>query len=68
MKALIKNHFHVLVFASFWLGLALYGLVAPPQRVAMLESQIATQGWHLSLLALLLGGPVLALYCWRNRS
>ena len=68
MIAFLLRHFHVLVFASFWFSLGLYGLVAPPARVALLESGLVTEGWHLSLLALLLGGPVLALYVWRARS
>jgi hypothetical protein len=64
----MKTHFHILLFAGFWMSLALQGLVAPPERVLLLESSIVTEGWHLSLCALGLGGPVLALYFWRMRT
>ena len=67
MIAFIKRHFHALVLADFWIGLGLYGLVAPPERVALLDSSLVTEGWHLSVMALVLGGGVLGLYGWRHR-
>jgi len=63
----LKTHIHVLLYAGFWLSLASYGLLAPPDRMALLESEIVTKGWHLTALAIFLGGPVLALYAWRMR-
>ena len=63
----VKRHLHALLYAGFWLSLAGYGLVAPPERVALLESGLVTQGWHLTAMAALFGGPVLALYIRRMR-
>ena len=64
----MKTHFHILLFAGFWMSLALQGLVAPPERVLLLESSIVTVGWHLTALAAFLGAPVIALYAWRMRA
>jgi len=64
---LIKHHTHALLYAGFWLSLASYGLLAPPERVAMLESGLVTEGWHLTLMALCFGGPVLLGYVLRMR-
>ena len=63
----VHRHFHALVFACFWMGLFQYGLIAPPDRVALLESAVVTRGWHLSVLASLLGLPPLLLYVVRMR-
>lgn len=63
----IKTHTHVLLYAGFWLSLGGYGLFAPPDRVAMLDSRLVTQGWHLTAMSICFGGPVLALYWWRMR-
>ncbi len=63
----IQTHFHVLLFAGFWASLAFYGLLAPPERLVLLESSVVTEGWHLTALAGLLGAPVIALYVWRMR-
>ena len=65
MSFLVK-HLHILLYAAFWLSLATYGLVAPPHRVAMLESSLVREGWHLSVMALCFGGPVVALYVYRS--
>ena len=65
MKKWLETHTHVLIYASFWLGLALYGLAAPPERVALLDSALVTEGWHLSAMAAGMGLPVLWLY-WRR--
>ena len=64
----IKHHTHVLLYAGFWISLAGYGLLAPPERVALLDSGLVTEGWHLTAMALVFGGPVLFLYWWRMRS
>jgi hypothetical protein len=64
MQFLVK-HAAILLYAGFWVSLASYGLSAPPERVALLESGLVTEGWHLSLMATVFGGPVLVLYIWR---
>jgi len=64
----IETHLHALLFAGFWLSLGGYGLSAPRDRIAMLESGLVTQGWHLTALALFLGSPPLLLYWWRMKS
>ena len=63
----LRRHGHALLYAGFWLSLGGYGLVAPPERVAALGSAVVTQGWQLSLMAILFGGPVQALYVLRMR-
>ncbi len=67
MRFLI-THTSALLFAGFWVSLGSYGLWAPAERVALLESELVTEGWHLTAMAVLLGGPVLALYIWRMRT
>ena len=52
MSFLIK-HAAILLYAGFWISLSGYGLLAPPERVRLLESGLVTQGWHLSLISLL---------------
>ena len=61
------NHIHILLYAGFWISLASYGVQAPPDRVLLLESGLITKGWHLTLLAICFGLPVLTLYWWRMR-
>lgn len=56
------RHFAITLYAWFFLGMALCGLLVPPERVAALESTVITQGWHLSVMAILFIGPVLLLY------
>jgi hypothetical protein len=64
----LTTHTTAFLYAGFWLSLANYGLWAPPERVALLESGLVTEGWHLSLMAVCFGAPVLALYVWRMRT
>ncbi len=64
----IETHLLVLLYAGFWLSLGSYGLFAPLERILLLQSHLVTQGWHLTAIAIVLGGPPLALYCWRMRS
>lgn len=61
MSFLIK-HAAILLYAGFWISLSGYGLLAPPERVRLLESGLVTQGWHLSLMALSFGAPVIVGY------
>ena len=56
------RHFAITLYTWFFFGMALCGLLVPPERVAVLESAVITQGWHLSTLAVLLVSPVLFLY------
>ena len=63
----LVTHAAALLYAGFWISLAGYGLVAPPGRVAQLESGLVTQGWHLTAMSLPFGGPVLFLYVHRMR-
>jgi len=63
----VKRHLHALLYAGFWLSLAGYGLVAPPERVALLDSGLVTEGWHLTLMAVCFGSPVLLLYWLRMK-
>jgi hypothetical protein len=67
MIRFLTNHIHILLYAGFWISLASYGIQAPPDRILLLESQLITKGWHLTLLAFCFGTPVLALYWWRMR-
>ncbi len=60
-------HFPALLYGWFWAGLALSGLLAPSERVAMLHSTLVTEGWHLSVMALVFGGSILTAYWLRMR-
>ena len=62
------RHFAITLYCWFFFGMALCGLLVPPERVAVLESALLTEGWHLSVLALLLSAPVLFLYRQRLRA
>lgn len=53
-----KTHLPALLYGWFWFGMFLCGLIAPSERVLALESSLLSQGWHLSLLAVLLGTPI----------
>lgn len=66
-SGILKYHLHVLLYTYFWLGLFVGGLVAPQDRIAMLESSIITQGWHLSALSLILVLPIPIAYFFRMR-
>jgi len=61
------RHFAISLYIWFFFGMALCGLLVPPERVAVLESAVITEGWHLSALAVLLICPVLFLYRRRLR-
>ncbi|MDP6935597.1 MAG: hypothetical protein QGG40_21945, partial [Myxococcota bacterium] len=37
-------HLQALLYGGFWLSLAGYGLLAPPERVTALESTLVTRG------------------------
>ncbi len=63
----VRVHLPVLLYGWFWLGMFLCGLLAPVDRVLHLQSGLITEGWHLSLLSVLFGLPVLVLYWWRMR-
>ena len=60
-------HLPALLYGWFWFGLFLCGLLAPPERVVLLESTWVTQGWHLSAMTCIFGIPILGLYSWRMR-
>ena len=59
------RHFPVLLLGWFWFGMFLCGFLAPPHRVAELQSSLVSEGWHLSVMACVLGGPVLIAYWLR---
>ena len=61
----LKRHFPALLLAWFWLGMVLCGLLAPPDRVAMLESELVHHGWQLSLMSFVFGGTVMSAYVLR---
>ena len=67
MIEFLKQHFYAILYMAFWLSLAADGLVAPPERVSLLDSTVVTEGWHLSLMALCFGLPMLVLYLIRMR-
>ncbi len=67
LENLLKDHLHVLLYAYFWFGLFVCGLSAPDQRVAELSSTLVTEGWHLSLLSVVLVLPVPLIYWYRMR-
>ena len=63
----LKYHLHIALYAYFWFGLFVCGLVAPPERVAVLETDLISKGWHLSVLSVILILPVPILYIVRMR-
>ncbi len=64
-KAWLSRHFPALLYGWFFFGLFLCGLLAPQERVRELESGLVSEGWHLSLMALVFGGTVLGAYWLR---
>ena len=66
MSFLVK-HAAILLYAGFWISSSGYGLLAPPERVRVLESGLVTQGWHLTAMAVIFGVPVLILYFFQMR-
>ena len=67
MGAWLQLHLPVLLYAWFWFGMFLCGLLAPPDRVTELDSVLVREGWHLSVMCCVLGLPVVALYVRRMR-
>lgn len=67
IKHFLKYHLHIVLFAYFWLGLFVCGLLAPEARVLELGSSVITKGWHLSLMSLVLILPVPIIYYFRMR-
>ena len=67
LSTLLKNHLHILLYTYFWFGLFISGLLAPQHRIDALESSIITQGWHLSVLSLIIVLPVPVIYVIRMR-
>lgn len=61
----IKRHFPALLFGWFWFGMVLCGLLAPADRVAHLESNLVTEGWHLSLMSFVFGAVIMSAYVVR---
>ena len=55
--AWFELHLPIILYGWFFFGMVLCGFLAPEHRVRELESSLVTKGWHLSLLALLLGSP-----------
>ena len=64
----LQLHLPALLYAWFWLGMFVCGLLAPADRVAGLDSALVRQGWHLSVMCCVLGLPVLLLYLRRMRA
>lgn len=62
---LVKEHLHIVLYFYFWLGIFIGGLVAPKERVEMLNSDLIKEGWHLSMLSLILIVPVFVIYYLR---
>ena len=61
----LLTHLPALLYGWFWVGMALCGLLAPDHRVAALESALVQEGWHLSVMASVLGVPPLVAYWLR---
>ena len=61
----LLEHLHIVLYFYFWLGIFIGGLVAPQDRVDMLNSEIIKEGWHLSLLSMILIFPVFIIYYLR---
>lgn len=67
IRRLIRYHLHILLYTYFWFGIFVCGLAAPEDRVKDLGSAVITQGWHLSLLSLVLILPAPVLYVLRMK-
>ena len=63
----LQLHLPALLYAWFWLGMFLCGLLAPGDRVTGLDSALVQEGWHLSVMCCVMGLPVVALYVRRMR-
>ncbi len=64
----LQVHLPAVLYGWFWFGMFLCGFLAPPERVALLESAVITEGWHLSAMSVVLGLPVVLLYIHRMRA
>ena len=65
----MKYHLHIALYTYFWFGLFVCGLVAPSDRIAALETDLISEGWHLSLISVFLILPVPIIYfirIWRD--
>ena len=62
----LRDHLEITLIGWFFFGMALCGLLAPEERVALLESDLVTQGWHLSLMAIGFGAIVVGAYVLRH--
>jgi hypothetical protein len=63
----LQVHLPIVLYGWFWFGMFLCGFLAPAERVAMLESGVISEGWHLSAMSVVLGLPVVLLYIRRMR-
>ena len=61
----LMTHLPALLYGWFWVGMVLCGLLAPADRVAALDSALVQEGWHLSVMACVLGAPPLIAYWLR---
>ncbi|MEE2780093.1 MAG: hypothetical protein VYE15_06200 [Myxococcota bacterium] len=61
----VFTHLPALLYGWFWVGMFLCGLLAPADRVLALDSALIQEGWHLSLMACVLGIPPLTAYWLR---
>ena len=59
------QHLPALLYGWFWFGMFLCGFLAPADRVLELQSGLITKGWHLSVMAIAFGSPILTLYWLR---
>ncbi len=64
----LADHIHMVLYFYFWLGIFIGGLVAPKDRVEMLNSDLIKEGWHLSLLSVILIFPVFVIYFIKFRN
>jgi hypothetical protein len=67
IPGILKYHLHILLYFYFWLGIFIGGLVAPKERIDILNSNIITEGWHISLLSVFLIFPVFVVYYFRMK-
>ena len=58
----LTEHLHIVLYFYFWLGIFIGGLVAPQDRVEILNSDLIKEGWHLSMFSMILIFPVFIIY------
>jgi len=63
----LHRHLPILLYGWFWFGMFLCGLLAPPDRVAALESEWLTEGWQLSAMSAVFGVAIVTAYFVRIR-